>query len=134
MTRLIWSAVAAAICVAAPTAAHADQGLKYENLVHCAATNIVVASLLSLENGETKNKTDIEAYRNQAAALMLVATVGEKQEPKVMQADVSAETTKLIELLNDKARSSVFIQHDVPACNDLGKAAAKVVSEAKSGR
>ena len=126
------TAVLAAICL--PNLASAEDGLKYEDLVHCAATNIVVASVLSLDDGETKNKTDIETYSNQAASLMVVATLGSNKDSKMVQADVSTETDKLIGILGDKTKSGPFIEKDVPTCNDLGKAAIEVVNEAKAGK
>ncbi len=119
---------------ALPHMARADDPLKYEDLVHCAATNIVVASLLSLNDGEIKNKPEIEAARGQAASLMMVATLGSKKGVDVVQADVSKETDVLIGIISDKTTSDGFVKYDVPSCHKLGKAAVEVTNDAKSGK
>lgn len=134
MKRQFAAAIAALVAICLPTLASADDGLKYENLIHCAATNIVVASVLSLDDGETKNKTEIETYRTQAASLMVIATLGSNKDSKMVQSDVSTESDKLINILDDKTKSGTFIEQDVPTCNDLGKAAVQVVNDARAGK
>ena len=132
--KRIATVVAALAAFGLPGLASADDGLKYEDLVHCAATNIVIASVLSLNDGATKNKDDIEVSTNQAAALMTIATIGSKKDSKVVQGDVSKETDVLMDLVADKDKSSAWIEKDVPTCRDLGKAAIAVLDEAKSGK
>lgn len=134
MKRQIAAATAALVAICLPTLASAADDLKYKDLIHCAATNIVVASVLSLDDGETKNKTEIDSYRTQAAALMVVATLSSNKDSKAVQEDVSKESDGLISVLGDNKQSKAFIETDVPTCNNLGKAAVEVVNEAKAGK
>ena len=114
--------------------ASADDKLKYEVLVHCAATNVVVAGVLSLDDGQTKNKAQIDTFNSQAAALMAIASIGASKDTKVVQADMSKETDVLIALLGDKEKSKGFIDTEVPKCNTMGQAAVEVVNDSKSGK
>lgn len=134
MQRPIAAVTAALLVICLPNLAGADDGMKYENLIHYAATNIVVASVLSLDDGETKNKTEIATYRNQAASLMVIATHGLTKDSKAVQADVSTEPTKLIGIMGDQTKSGSFIEQDVPTCNELGKAAVQAVHDVKAGK
>ena len=51
--KLVFTAVALA-ALSLPTMSSADDKLKYEDLIHCAAVNQVIAGVLSLDGGETK--------------------------------------------------------------------------------
>ena len=125
------AAAAALIALAAPTIACADDGLKYEDLVHCAATNLVIAAVLSLDGGEVKNKDSIETSRNQAVALEVVATVGLKKDIETVKADVDADSTQIINNMSDTAKNKAFIDNDVTKCMTMGKAAYDAVEEMK---
>ncbi len=125
------AAAAALIALAAPTIASADDGLKYEDLVHCAATNLVIAAVLSLDGGEVKNKDSIETSRNQAVALEVVATVGLKKDIETVKADVDADSTQIINNMSDPAKNKAFIDNDVSKCMTMGKAAYDAVEEMK---
>ena len=114
--------------------ANADDKLKYEDLVHCAATNVVVAGVLSLDDGQTKNKAQIDTINSQAAALMAIASIGASKDTKVVQIDMSKETDVIIALLGDKEKSKGFISSEVPRCNTMGQAAVEVVNDSKSGK
>ena len=125
---------AALVALSAPTIASADDGLKYEDLVHCAATNLVVAAALSLNGGDVKNKDSIETYTNQAAALEVVATVGLKKDIEVVKADVDADSTLIVNNMSDEAKNKAFIDNDVTKCLTMGKAAYDAVEEMKKSK
>ena len=128
------AATAALFALSLSTMSSADDKLKYEDLVHCAATNQVVAGVLSLDDGATKNKADIDTYNGQAAALMAIASVGSNKEVKVVQTDTSTEVDAIIKILGDKDKSSDWIKTEVPKCKSLGEAAVQVVNESKSSK
>ena len=128
------AAGAALAALAMSGMANADDKLKYEDLVHCAATNVVVAGVLSLDDGQTKNKAQIDTFNSQAAALMAIASIGASKDTKVVQADMSKETDVIIALLGDKEKSKGFIDSEVPKCNTMGQAAVEVVNDSKSGK
>ncbi len=128
------AAAAALVALSAPTIASADDGLKYEDLIHCAATNLVIAAVLSLDDGEVKNKDSIETYNNQAVALEVVASVGLKKDVEVVKADVSADSKMIIENMGDTVKNKAFIDNDVPKCMTMGKAAYDAVEEAKKSK
>ena len=120
--------------MSAPTIASADDGLKYEDLIHCAATNIVIAAVLSLDGGDVKNKADIETFNNQTVALEVVATVGMKKDVEVVKADVDADSKQIISNMSDAAKNKTFIDVDVPKCMIMGKAAYDAVEEMKKSK
>ena len=128
------AATAALIALSVPNVASAADGLEYTDLVHCAATNLVVAAVLSLDGGDVKNKDSIETYNNQAIALEVVAAVGLKKDVEVVKADVSADSTAIINNMGDAAKNKTFIDVDVPKCLTMGKAAYDAVEEAKKGK
>ena len=128
------AATAALVALSLPAMSSAEDKLKYEDLIHCAATNMVVAGVLSLDGGETKNKSQIDTYNSQAAALMAIAAVSPSKEAEAVQADTSKETDVIIAVLGDKTKSSAFIQSEVPKCNTLGQAAVEVVNDVKNGK
>ena len=134
MKYRIAAASAALLALLASGMASADDKLKYEDLVHCAAANVVVAGVLSLDDGETKNKAKIETFKQQAAALMAIAAIGSSKDTNVVQDDMSKETDVIIALLGDKEKSKGFIDVEVPKCNTMGQSALEVVNEAKSGK
>ena len=130
----IAAASAALMALSVSGMASADDKLKYEDQVHCAATNVVIAGVLSLDDGQTKNKTQIDTFNSQAAALMAIASIGASKDTKVVQADMSKETDMIIALLGDKEKSKGFIDSEVPKCNSMGQAAVQVVNESKSSK
>lgn len=128
------AATVALVALSLPTLSSAEDKLKYEDLVHCAATNQVIAGVFSLDDGATKNKTQIDTANSQAQALMVIAAVGSSKDAKVVLEDTSKEADVIIATLADKSKSSAFIDSEVPKCNSLGEAAVQVVNEAKSGK
>jgi hypothetical protein len=124
--------VATAVALSAfslPTMLSADDGLKYEDLVHCAATSLVVAQVLDTKDGE--NKATVDKMNDQAAALMAIASVGSKKDTDTVVADTKKEEDVVIAILGDKSKSSDFIQTEVPKCKTLGEAAVQVINEKK---
>ena len=120
--------------MSAPSIASAEDGLQYNDLVHCAATNLVIAAVLSLDGGDVKNKDSIETYRNQAVALEVVATVGLKKDVEVVKADVDADSTLIVNNMSDTVKNKTFIDVDVPNCMIMGKAAYDAVEEMKKSK
>ena len=128
------AAAAALVALSAPSIASAEDGLQYNDLVHCAATNLVIAAVLSLDGGDVKNKDSIETYRNQAVALEVVATVGLKKDVEVVKADVDADSTLIVNNMSDTVKNKTFIDVDVPNCMIMGKAAYDAVEEMKKSK
>lgn len=128
------AATAALVALTLPAMSSAEDKLKYEDLVHCAATNQVIAGVFSLDDGATKNKTQIATANSQAQALMVIAAVGSTKDAKAVLDDTSKEVDVIIATLADKSKSSAFIDSEVPKCNSLGEAAVQVVAEAKAGK
>jgi hypothetical protein len=126
-------AAAALAATGLPGLARADDGLTYQDLVHCAASDVVVASILSADGGAKRNKTDIELARKQASALMLIAQQGSKKATEVVQVDVTRESDVVMAGLNDKTKEHAFYASDVPNCSNLGDAAIAVVNKSKTG-
>ena len=114
--------------------ARAEDKLKYEDLVHCAAITNVVVGVLSLDGGATKNKAQIDLFNSQATALQVIAAVSASKDAKVVMDDTSKEVDVIIAVLADKEKSNGFIETEVPKCKTLGAAALEVVNEAKSGK
>lgn len=133
--KLKFAAVTAAlVAFSMPAMASAEDGLKYDDLVHCAATNQVIAGVFSLDGGDVKNKDKIATYNNQAQALQVIAAVGSSKDAKVVLADTSKEVDVIIAVLGDSTKSKAFIETEVPKCNSLGEAAVQVVADAKAGK
>ena len=128
------AASVALIALSVPAISSAEDGLKYADLVHCAATNMVVAGVLSLDDGKVKNKDQIDTINGQAAALMAIAAVTEKKAVEVVKADADKETDVIIAVLGDKSKSGAFIETEVPKCNTLGQAAVEVINDAKKSK
>lgn len=129
--KRIASAAGVLAALALPGPASADDGLTYQDLVHCAATNVVVASILSMDGGEKRNKADIALARNQATALMTIAQQGSKKNIDVVHTDVTRESDVVMASLDDKAKGDAFYASDVPKCSNLGDAAIAVVNKPK---
>ena len=133
--KMRFAATAAAlVALSAPTIASAEDGLKYEDLVHCAATNLVVAAVLSLDGGDERAKVSIETFKNQAVALIIVATVDLKKDVEVVKADVDAETKRIQNIWGDPVKKRTFIDVDVPKCRTLGEDAYYAVEEMKKSK
>lgn len=128
------AATAALVALSLPTMSSAEDKLNYEDLIHCAATNKVIAEVFSLDDGATKNKTQIETYNNQAQALQVIAAVSSSKEAKVVVDDTSKEVRVIIAVFGDKTKSDDFIKTEVPKCNLLGQAAVEVVNDAKKAK
>lgn len=116
--------------------ARADDKLKYEDLVHCAAITNVVVGVLSLDGGATKNKAQIDLFNSQATALQVIAAVSASKDAKLVLADTSKEVDVIVAVLGDKdkEKSKSFIETEVPKCKTLGAAALEVVNDAKSSK
>ncbi len=128
------AAAAALVVLSLPAMSSADDKLKYEDLIHCAATNQVIAGVFSLDGGDIKDKDKIATYNNQAQALQVIAAVGSSKEAKVVLDDTSKEVNVIIAVLGDKTKNDDFIKTEVPRCNSLGEAAVQVVADAKAGK
>ena len=128
------AAAAALVALSAPSIASAEDGLQYNDLVHCAATNLVIAAVLSLDGGDVKNKDSIETFNNQAVALEVVATIGLKKDVEVVKADVDADSKQIINNMADTVKNKTFIDVDVPNCMIMGKAAYDAVEEMKKSK
>lgn len=127
------AAFAALAALSVSGMASAEDTPKYEDLMYCAATNLVVAAMLSLNGGDVKNKNDIETFRNQAVALKVVA-VGMKKDLEVVNADVDADSTRIVNNMSDAAKNKAFIDNDVPKCLTMGEAAYNAVEESNKGK
>ena len=134
MKYRIAAVTAALLALSVSGIAGADEKLKYDDLIHCAATNMVVAGVLGLDDGKTKNKDQVETLNGQAAALMAIAAMGSSKETAVVMADTSKQSDAIIALLGNKEKSKGFIDSEIPRCNTLGQAAVQVVNDSKTGK
>ncbi|MEQ1497741.1 MAG: hypothetical protein ABL914_03700 [Novosphingobium sp.] len=116
--------------ITVPTASQAESGLNYNDLVHCAAFNQVVAGVLGLDGGEVKNKDQIDQFNGYSVSLMVIAAVSADKDAKQVGAEVSTESDKIIEILGDSAKSDGYIEENMSTCVNMGKAAVEVVEEA----
>lgn len=131
MKHKLTTAAIALAAFAAPTASLADDDLKYSDLVHCAATSLVVAQVLDSSDG--KNQVTIDKMNNQAAALMTFASLLSKKDTDAVFADTNQEKSAVIAILGDDSKSSDFIKTEVPKCKTLGEVALEVI-EKKGGK
>lgn len=132
MKLKIAAAAAALAALSMPTVSSADDGLKYSDLIHCAATSIVVAQVLDDKTGE--NKATVDKMNNQAAALMAIASVTSKKETDAVMADTRKEQDAVMAILGDNSKSSAFIETEVPKCKTLGEAAVEVINERSAAK
>lgn len=132
MKLKIAAAAAALAALSMPTVSSADDGLKYSDLIHCAATSIVVAQVLDTKTGE--NKATVDKMNNQAAALMAIASVTSKKETDAVMADTRKEQDAVMAILGDNSKSSAFIETEVPKCKTLGEAAVEVINERSAAK
>lgn len=126
----IVAAAAALLSLATPTVASADDGLNYNDLIHCAAFNQVVAGVLGLGDGAAKNKDQIETFNNQSVSLMVIAAVSADKDAETVAKEVSAKSDVMIDTLADESKQDAFLEENFDKCNSMGKAAAEVVAEA----
>lgn len=127
------AAAAAMLALAVPTASNAaDDDLSYGKLTHCAAFNMLLAQVMSVGDGKDKpeNKQAAETFTNQAAALMVVATITSKKDPKAVEADVSSQNDAMINSLGQPGAADRLVNDNLETCNNLGKAAYAAVQEA----
>lgn len=134
MKLKIAAAAAAFAALGVPTVSSADDGLKYGDLIHCAATSLVVAQVLGMDDGKAKDTATIDKMNDQAAALMAIASISSKKDTDAVIADTKVEQKAVIAILTDNAKSSDFIQTEVPKCKTLGEAAVEVINDTKKGK
>ena len=126
------AAAAAFAMLSVPTVSSADDGLKYGDLIHCAATSLVVAQVLDTKDGE--NKATVDKMNDQAAALMAIASIASKKDTDTVIADTKVEQKAVVAILTDNSKSSDFIQNEVPKCKTLGEAAVEVINEKSAAK
>lgn len=134
-TTMMFKFSAGAIALAAltiPAATRADDGITYEDLVHCAATSLVVAQVLDTKDGQ--NKETVDTMNSQAAALMTFASLLSKKDTDTVFADTQHVEKSIVTILSDDTTSSTFIKEEIPRCKTLGQAAVEVINEKKSGK
>jgi hypothetical protein len=126
------AAAAALLAMSIPTASSAaDDDLSYPKLTHCAAFNMLLAQVMSVGDDKDKpeTKASAETFTNQSAALMVVATVVSKKDPKEVQADVSSQNDEMIASLSKDGAAEKLVSDNLETCNNLGKAAYAAVQE-----
>ncbi len=126
------AAAAALFSMAMPSASMAQSDeLSYEKLTHCAAFNMLLSQVMNTGDGKDKpeNKASAETFTNQAAALIVVATVVSKKDSKVVTDDVFAQNGAMINSLGQSGAAEKLVTDNLETCNNLGKAAYAAVSE-----
>ena len=129
-----FAAAAALAGVPLPTAVSAQDGLKYADLVHCAATSRVIAEVLGMKGGEATNQRQIDTLHQQTAALMAIAAMGSGKEVALVAADTSKETDTIVAILSDRSKTADFVNASVRSCNTLGQAALDLVNKSKDSK
>lgn len=125
-------AATALLAMAVPTASSAaDDDLTYPKLKHCAAFNMLLGQVMSsgADKDTAENKSQAETFTNQAAALIVVATVVSKQDSKVVQDEVFAENEAMVKSLSGEGAVEALLKTDLESCNNLGKAAYAAIQE-----
>ena len=133
-----FQAAAAIVALAAGSmsgTASADDEVKYKDLIHCAAVNMVVASGLSGLD-KAKFKDAIKLLISQATALILMASVNE--DPAAHEDEASKQATMIMTELSgkakDEAKSQAFFGSEVPRCVSMGQAANKEITDSPTGK
>lgn len=129
------AAAAAMFAMAMPTVstAQAKDDLSYEKLTHCAAFNMLVSTVMSTgkDKDSAESKATAETFTNQAAALIVVASIISKKDTKVVQEDVFAQNDKMVNSLGQTGAAEKLVNDNFATCNDLGKAAYAAITEKK---
>lgn len=128
------AAAAALFAMAMPTVSSAQNtDLSYEKLTHCAAFNMLLSQVMSTgkDKDTAESKASAETFTNQAAALIVVATIVGKKDSKVVQDDVFSQNTAMIGSLDKSGAAEKLVTENLETCNNLGKAAYAAVTEKK---
>lgn len=131
MKLRLTAAAAAMLALVAPNVASADDGLKYEELVHCAAFNTVVAGVLSDGEGATKNKDNVDMLTKQSAALLAFATLSSDKKTDAVIADMNKESDVVIAELGKSEKMEAYLKENTSNCMTLGQAAVEVIEDLK---
>lgn len=119
--------IPAALCLvlaslAAPASA-LDSSPSYDDAVHCAAVNLILAQSLSASDAAA-NKPQIQARSDQAAALMILAAAKDGAGRDKVQADVIAKFGALSAALKDGGPGTGALNEaGTLQCEAMGKAA-----------
>lgn len=113
--------------------AQAKDDLSYEKLTHCAAFNMLVSTVMSTgkDKDSAESKATAETYTNQAAALIVVASIVGKKDTKVVQEDVFSQNDKMVNSLGDSGYADKLVNDNFETCTNLGKAAYAAITEKK---
>ncbi|MBS3928369.1 MAG: hypothetical protein KGZ65_08145 [Sphingomonadales bacterium] len=134
MKRFIFAATAALAAAALPTTASAEDKLVYDDLVHCAAFNKVIADVMGSGADGAKNKAAVDTYNTQSLALMAIAAVGADKTAEVVLGDTNKRTEVVMTTMLDKATPSDYIKTNFDKCTTMGKAAVSIVEDSKKGK
>ena len=127
------AAAAALFSMAVPTVSTAqDDSLSYPKLTHCAAFNMFLAQVMGMgaDKDKAENKVQAETFTNQAAALIVLATVVSKKDSEAVQGEVFAENETMMKSMSQEGAAEKLLQADLETCNNLGKAAYAALQEA----
>lgn len=129
------AAAAALFVMAMPTVstAQANDDLSYEKLTHCAAFNMLLSQVMSTgkDKDSAESKASAETFTNQAAALIVVASIVGKKDAKVVQEEVFSQNTAMINSLDKAGAAEKLVTDNLETCNNLGKAAYAAITEKK---
>ncbi|MBN8499827.1 MAG: hypothetical protein J0M19_01590 [Sphingomonadales bacterium] len=127
----LMGAVAPTVSIA-QTAPQNDE-LSYAKLTHCAAFNMLLGQVMSsgTDKDKPENKASAETFTNQAAALIVVATVVSKKDSKVVTDDVFAQNGAMLKSLSGAGAAESLVRDNLETCNNLGKAAYATITEKK---
>jgi hypothetical protein len=131
MKRFILAATAALTALALPTTASAEDKLVYDDLVHCAAFNKVIAEVMGSGTDGAKNKATVDKYTTQSLALMAIAAVGANKTADVVLGDTNKRTEVVMATMLDKATPSDYIKTNFDKCTTMGQAAVSILEDSK---
>lgn len=129
LSTLAASAAAASLVLAAPASAK-DDDLTYETVTRCAAFNLLLAQVYGTGDGADKTKVDL--YTDQAASLMVIATMMTSAGNDAVAADIKKQNAAMLDMISDDKATDKLLNDNLEECTNLGQAAKEVLDEQTS--
>lgn len=126
--------IAAAVLASQSAANAAEDQLKYDDLVHCAAFNDVISEAMKVGDDAAKNKDKADAFSKQSVALMTIAAVGANKTADDVFSDTKKKSGELIGVMASDSTGKDFIAKNYEKCDVMGKAALSIIEDAKNGK
>lgn len=121
------AAVAAASLAFAAPASAKDDDLTYATVTRCAAFNLLLAQVYGVGDGADKEKVDL--YTDQAASLMVVATMMSDAGDDAVAEDIKKQNSAMLDAISDDKATDKLLNDNLEECTQLGQAAKQVLDE-----